>query len=80
MTDATQTRRRGPALERNRRPGRTRADAGHTRMRVSADSVVSAYIHEIANGSPPAAIGLEERVRNPRGASWPKPRRSRVSI
>jgi hypothetical protein len=80
MTQITQTRRRGPALESNRRPGRARAEARHTRMRVSSDSVVSAYIHEIANGWPPATIGLEERVRDPRGASQPKPRRSRVLI
>jgi hypothetical protein len=51
MTQVTQTGRRGAAQERNRRPGRTRAGARHTRMRVSSDLVVSAYIQELADSA-----------------------------
>jgi hypothetical protein len=80
MTAVTETRPRGSTPQRNRRPGSTRADAPHTRTRMSSDSVVSAYIRELANGSRPGAIGLEDRVRDPRAALPANPRRSRVSI
>jgi hypothetical protein len=54
MTQLTQPRRRGSTPVSNRSPRRNRTDAHHTRMRVSSDSVVSAYIDEIARSARPA--------------------------
>jgi hypothetical protein len=57
MRELTQTRPRGSRVQRNRRLGGARADARNPRMRMSSDSVVSAYIRELANGAPPATVG-----------------------
>jgi hypothetical protein len=49
-----QTRGRGSTMDIDRRARRTRADARRTRMRVSSDSVVSAYVQELAKSTPPS--------------------------
>jgi hypothetical protein len=59
MTPVNQTRRPRSALGRNRRPGSTAAEARRTRIRVGSDSVVSAYIREIAESEGPRAPARE---------------------
>jgi hypothetical protein len=59
MTQTTDTFRRGRPSGA-RRPGAVRTATRHTRVRVSSDAVVSAYIHDIAR--PP--VGGEHQCQS----------------